>query len=165
MTIEVVDYHPQWPAMFELERQALERVAGPWLHGSIEHVGSTAVRGLASKPIIDIMLGIESLAIAEPAIEALAQLDYCYYPYKADVMHWFCKPSPEHRTHHLHLVPFNSPLWQERLKFRDALRTDADLAEQYAALKRELAAQNAQDREAYTQQKWPFIEAVLKSLL
>lgn len=163
MSIEVVDYHPQWPAMFEQERQALARVAGPWLCGAIEHVGSTAVPGLAAKPVLDIMFGIESLAAAQPAIEALASLDYCYFPYKAELMHWFCKPSPEHRTHHLHLVPFSSPLWQERLAFRDALRADTDLAEQYASLKRQLAALHSQDREAYTQQKWPFIEAVLKS--
>jgi GrpB-like predicted nucleotidyltransferase (UPF0157 family) len=73
-------------------------------------------------------------------------------------MHWFCKPSPAHRTHHLHLVPPGSVLWVQRIAFRDALRNSAELAVEYQALKQRLAHEYAQDREAYTEAKSPFIQ-------
>jgi GrpB-like predicted nucleotidyltransferase (UPF0157 family) len=77
------------------------------------------------------------------------------------VMHWFCKPSPAHRTHHLHLVPLGSPLWIEQLAFRDYLRTHPDTAREYASLKHTLAAAHRFDREAYTAAKGPFVRRVL----
>lgn len=129
--------------------------------GGIEHVGSTAVPGLAAKPVIDVMVGVESLDASRAALPLLEALGYTYAPYRADVMHWLCKPSFAHRTHHLHLVPFESALWRDRLAFRDALRADAALARRYEALKRELAAKFRDDREAYTEGKTPFVEAVL----
>jgi GrpB-like predicted nucleotidyltransferase (UPF0157 family) len=79
-------------------------------------------------------------------------------------MHWFCKPTPEIRTHHLHLVPFQSDLWFERLAFRDCLRKNVDLATEYASLKHKLARQFKDERERYTQGKGPFIQDVLASL-
>jgi GrpB-like predicted nucleotidyltransferase (UPF0157 family) len=159
--VEIVPYDGSWLARFADEREGLVKVLQPWLHGPIEHVGSTAVPGLAAKPVIDIMAGVETLAASRAAIARLEAIGYCYSPYKADVEHWFCKPSPALRTHHLHLVPLHSALWVERLRFRDALRADTELARAYAALKLELAARFRNDREAYTQAKAPFIRAVL----
>ena len=80
-------------------------------------------------------------------------------------MHWFCKPSPAARTHHLHLVPVGGRLWTERLAFRDTLRQHPDIAAEYAALKTRLAAQYRRDREAYTEAKGVFIERVLTQAL
>ncbi len=80
-------------------------------------------------------------------------------------MHWFCKPSPSFRTHHLHLIPFRSRLWIERLAFRDYLREHADVAAEYAILNQRLAAQHRLDREAYTDSKTPFVERILKIAL
>jgi GrpB-like predicted nucleotidyltransferase (UPF0157 family) len=85
-----------------------------------------------------------------------------YFPYRLEVMHWFCKPSPAHRTHHLHLVPIGSPLWADRIAFRDYLRSHPEAAAEYAALKRQLAAQHALDREAYTHGKGAFVAAILE---
>jgi GrpB-like predicted nucleotidyltransferase (UPF0157 family) len=59
------------PSLFDRERAALEQVLAPWLAGPIEHVGSTAVRGLTAKPVIDIMAAVKSLTRSRPAIEAL----------------------------------------------------------------------------------------------
>ena len=161
VTIEA--YNKRWPNMFEQEKQRLTKLLLPWVKGSIEHVGSTAVPDLQAKPIIDIMVGVATLEASREAIPLLQDNGYCYYPYKADVMHWFCKPSPEVRTHHLHLIPFNSKLWQERLKFRDTLRRNADIREEYAQLKYALAKRYHSDREQYTRKKWPFIQRVLQS--
>ena len=159
--IHLETYDQAWPVAFEIERKALLPILAPWLAGPIEHVGSTAVPGLVAKPIIDIMAGVQSLEGSQSVLPQLASLGYCYAPYRGDVMHWFCKPSPEVRTHHLHLVPYRSPLWNDRVAFRDRLRADANLAMEYTELKRRLAVVHANDREAYTQAKTPFIEGVL----
>jgi len=161
-SITLEPYDCRWPASFDMERQLLFNVLQRWLAGPIEHVGSTAVPGLQAKPIIDIMAGIRDLASSKTAIEALRPLGYCYAPYKAEVMHWFCKPSEFQRTHHLHLVPFGSGLWQERIAFRDALRASKDVRSRYSALKAALASKYKEDREGYTEGKTEFIKAVLR---
>jgi GrpB-like predicted nucleotidyltransferase (UPF0157 family) len=163
--VEVVDYDPSWPERFERERDALEPTLAPWLAGPIEHVGSTAVPGLVAKPVIDIMVPVRTLEESRPAIASLEERHgYTYWPYKADQMHWLCKPGEFVRTHHLHLVPRGSRLFRERRLFRDALRSDQKLAGHYAALKRDLAARFPHDREAYTQGKGPFVAQALAGL-
>jgi len=161
--VHIAPYDSEWPRRFEEERNALSKSIGTWLVGPIEHVGSTAVPGLAAKPIIDIMAPVRDLESSKPALEALAGLGYCYFPYRKDIMHWLCKPSNGFRTHHLHLVPLGSALWIDRLAFRDALRRDSALAAEYQDLKRELAERYRYDREAYTDAKGPFVERVLES--
>lgn len=160
--VEIVAYDPAWIERFDAERALLEGALRRWLAGPIEHIGSTAVPGLAAKPVIDIMFPVESLGRSTPIIEAAQSIGYVHYPYKPDEMHWFCKPSPSHRTHHLHVVVCGSSTWSERLELREALREDKELADQYARLKRELAAAHRHDREAYTQSKAPFILAALR---
>ena len=163
--VEIVSYCDDWPALFAAEKALLEVALKPWLVADIEHIGSTAVVGLQAKPIIDIMAPVQDLASSIRAIEAAQAIGYCYYPYKPEQMHWFCKPSPALRTHHLHLVPWQSRLWQERIAFRDALRMSPSLAREYGNLKLSLAAQHRLDRETYTQAKSLFVAKVLKSCL
>jgi GrpB-like predicted nucleotidyltransferase (UPF0157 family) len=136
----------------------------PWLGGPIEHVGSTAVPGLLAKPVIDIMAGVRDLEGSAAAIPVLVERGWVYFPYRSDVMHWFCKPSPAFRTHHLHLVPFRSRLWIDRIAFRDELRRDSSLAAEYAELKKALAQRYEFDREAYTEAKGPFVRRVLEAI-
>jgi GrpB-like predicted nucleotidyltransferase (UPF0157 family) len=158
--IDIVPYDPSWPARFEEEREQLVEAIGVWLVGPVEHIGSTAIVGLPAKPVIDIMAGVQTLEASRPAITAVADLGYCYSPYRPDSEHWFCKPSPAFRTHHLHLVPFGSLLWTEALAFREYLRAHPPIAGEYAALKQHLAQKYRLDREAYTQAKGPFIARV-----
>ncbi len=162
--VEVVPYDDSWPARFRAERLLLEKVLAPWLAGSIEHIGSTAVPLLPAKPVIDIMAPVRTLEGSRGAIEAATEVGYVYYPYKAELMHWLCKPSPHLRTHHLHLVPFGSELWRRQLGFRDALRRSPALAAEYAELKVRLAERFRLDREAYTEAKAPFVQRVLSEL-
>jgi GrpB-like predicted nucleotidyltransferase (UPF0157 family) len=159
--VHVVPYDAVWPTLFREEEARLRRELAEWLVGPIEHVGSTAIPGLVAKPVIDIMAAVESLETSRDAIAAASRLDYVYFPYRPDVMHWFCKPSPAFRTHHLHLVPINSRLWIERVAFRDYLRGDAAAAAEYATLKLTLAKQFEFDREAYTDAKTPFIQRII----
>ena len=162
--IELVPYSEMWPGLYKTEAGLLSAALGSWLVAGLEHIGSTAVPGLTAKPIIDIMGAVKDLERSRAAIAAAEKMGYLYYPYKADQMHWFCKPSAQFRTHHLHLVPYESALWRERLDLRDALRIDPALRARYADLKRDLAETYRDDREAYTEGKSEFIQATLRSL-
>ena len=159
--VRIADYDATWPLRFEAERAALAERIGPWVTGGIHHVGSTSVPGLPAKPIIDILVGVEGLEQSRPCLEKVAALSYLYWPYRTDAMHWFCKPGPVQRTHHLHLIPTGSRRYQDELAFRDALRGDTTLARRYAALKQDLARRFRHDREAYTGHKAPFVHEVL----
>lgn len=159
--IRLVPADPDWPARFKHEQEALAEAIGEWVVGGIHHVGSTAVPGLDGKPIIDILVGVEDLESARKSFEPLADLGYLYAPYLPEEMHWFCKPDPAHRTHHLHLVPADSQRFRDELAFRDRLRADSQLAANYAALKHRLAERHRDDREAYTDGKDAFIRAAL----
>lgn len=162
--IHIVAYDERWPAQFETERDLLGHVLAQWLVGPIEHVGSTAVHGLAAKPVLDIMAGVRGLEESRAAVSALQDIGYQYAPYRAEVMHWFCKPDA-FRTHHLHLIPHGSALWRERLAFRDYLRANGAVASEYAELKTRLAAIHRGDRDAYTQAKGPFVNRVVELAL
>lgn len=97
--IKLSEYDPKWPFKFEEEKRFLMPLIGQWFLGGVEHIGSTAIPNLIAKPIIDIMFGVKSLEASRPAIDILIQNGYEYFPYKEDVMHWFCKPSDAFRTH------------------------------------------------------------------
>ncbi len=117
--------------------------------------------GLEAKPIIDILAGVRDLDGSRACFEPLAQLGYVYAPYLAEEMHWFCKPHPSRRTHHLHLAPVGSKRYADELAFRDRLREDPQIAAEYLALKRDLAHRFTHDREAYTDAKSAFVGRVL----
>jgi GrpB-like predicted nucleotidyltransferase (UPF0157 family) len=159
--VRIVPADPAWPARFEVERDALAAAIGRWASGGIHHVGSTAVPGLDAKPVIDILVGVRDLASSRACFEPVAQLGYMYAPYLIEEMHWFCKPDPSRRTHHLHLVPADSQCFREELAFRDCLRAHPDTAAEYAGLKYRLAVRFEHDREAYTDAKAGFIRDVL----
>jgi GrpB-like predicted nucleotidyltransferase (UPF0157 family)/RimJ/RimL family protein N-acetyltransferase len=130
--IRLAPYDPSWPDRFDRERAALDEAIETWVTGGIHHVGSTAVPGLDAKPIIDILVGVDSLEASRACFDPLAKLGYLYAPYRGDEMHWFCKPHPSRRTHHLHLVPTQSKRFRDELAFRDELRANSETAEEYA---------------------------------
>jgi GrpB-like predicted nucleotidyltransferase (UPF0157 family) len=159
--IVVTDYNPAWPAMFEQERAKLVTALGP-LIVAIEHVGSTAVPGLAAKPIIDLLVGVRSLDDARSScIEALQALGYTYMPeYEAwlpDEL-FFRKGVAGPWTHHVHLMQPSNPGWDRRLVFRDYLRAHPDVADAYMDLKRRLAAAFNDDIAAYRNGKDAFVQ-------
>lgn len=163
--VHIVSYDRSWPEKFESEKQLIEKTIGPWITGGVNHVGSTAVPGLSAKPIIDIMVGVKSLEESRPCIGKLAKIEYRYYPYRTQYMHWFVKPSPEHRTHHLHLIPTSHPQYKARLAFRDYLRTHPQDRLRYEQLKAELAKKFRDDREAYTDAKTQFVKSIIAKAL
>ncbi len=159
----VVPYDPGWPGQFEAERARLER-AFEGVPAVIEHVGSTAVEGLAAKPIIDICIGLDSLRHAESRVEAMSELGYEYVPeYESEMPNrrYFRRPIQRPRSHHVHCFRLGSPGWSRHLAFRDYLRAHPSVAAEYAQLKLRLATEFAGDRPAYTEAKSPFIARTL----
>ena len=159
----VAQYDAEWPGLFEAERAVLERVLRPWLDGGIHHVGSTAVPGLAAKPIIDMIAGVRDLEAARAAFEPLRALGYRYHEHRPEA-HAFSKPESatdwRAQTHHLHLTQPDSDLWRERVAFRDALRTQPALAAEYQEWKLRHAVPTAQPN-GYARDKRAFVARVL----
>jgi GrpB-like predicted nucleotidyltransferase (UPF0157 family) len=153
--IEIVDYEPSWPSAFVAERDRLSLL----LPGvQVHHIGSTAVPGLAGKPVIDMIALVDDLDGATNLLIERGgyQLDARF---NKGLLHrrYLCYPSISRRTHHLHLVDVSEEM-QRCLRFRDTLRGDCQLSAAYAALKRSLAARFDDDRAGYTMAKTRFIQ-------
>ena len=163
--IEIVAYDPEWPSVYETERAlVLTALAGIEVV-AIAHIGSTAVPGLAAKPVIDIAASVRSLGAArERARAPLEALGYAFWSDNPDPEHLFfvkgLPPSAAQRTHHLHIVE-PGEWFDDSLRFRDILRRDPTAARSYEALKRDLAARHGADREAYTEAKSTFVAVIL----
>lgn len=162
MKISIVDYSPEWPALFLEEKRALEEALAP--HDVvIEHVGSTSVPGLAAKPIIDIMIGVHDFSLIDSFVPPIVALGYDYIAKYEDVMpfrRYLRKMRGERNTHHIHMVAFGEEFWQRHILFRDYLRNNLDAVEQYAALKRELAEREWDHMNDYATAKTEFIRSV-----
>lgn len=161
--IELVAPDPDWPAAFGREAARLRAVLPARLHGALHHVGSTAVPGLAAKPVIDIALVDDEPAGWPSLIGPLLGLGYLHWADNPDRSRMFfvrgLPPHGERRTHHLHVV--RADRLRALLGFRDRLRAEPALATRYAALKATLAARHPDDREAYTEGKTRFVARVL----
>jgi GrpB-like predicted nucleotidyltransferase (UPF0157 family) len=159
--IEVVDYDRDWPRQYVAERDRIDAAIGD-VALAIEHVGGTAVPGLPAKPVIDLMVGVEDIERAGPAVAGLINLGYEYVPELESQLpdrRYFRRGSPE--SHHVHMVPVSSDYWAEHLLFRDYLRTHPQAAEEYGKLKLGLAGRHRLDRDAYRAGKVPFIDTVV----
>ena len=167
--VEIVDYDPRWPLLFDEEAARLRAVLDPSLIVGLEHFGSTAIPGLSAKPIIDILIAVRSLAVARATfVDLLRGLDYVYWADnpKKDRM-FFVKGMPpfgSKRSHHVHVTEPDGEVWQ-RLAFRNYLRAHPEEAETYERLKRRLAVEHPTDREAYTDAKSAYVESVMRKAI
>jgi GrpB-like predicted nucleotidyltransferase (UPF0157 family) len=163
-SIVVVDYQPSWPAMYDEERTRVEAALGR-LVLTVEHIGSTAVPGLAAKPIIDLLVGVASLAEVLPrGAGPLRALGYAYVPEYESWLpgeRFFRKGNPGPWTHHMHLMERANPRWRDRLLFRDYLRTQPEAVIAYTGLKRDLAAAFGDDIAGYRSAKDAFVATIM----
>jgi GrpB-like predicted nucleotidyltransferase (UPF0157 family) len=161
--IEICDYDPTWPVRFAAEADRLAGALGGITACAIEHFGSTAVPGLAAKPIIDIMLIVADGAAWPRLVAPIESLGYAYWAENPRTDRLFfvrgMPPFGSGRTHHVHVrAPRDCA---DELRFRDYLRRHREVAVAYEALKRALAARHACDREAYGAAKGEFVAATL----
>jgi GrpB-like predicted nucleotidyltransferase (UPF0157 family) len=161
--VTVVDYDTAWPHLFAEESERIRAALGDAIV-AVEHIGSTAVPGLAAKPVIDVLVGLRTIELTRKHIGAMESLGYEYLgelgiPGRL----FFRKGRP--RSHHVHAVLRESDLWERHLAFRDYLRARKDEADSYAAFKKTLAAEVAGERESYTARKDVFAAALQERAL
>jgi GrpB-like predicted nucleotidyltransferase (UPF0157 family) len=164
--VAIRPYDPTWPDSFRREEEHLRACLPADLLGRIEHFGSTAVPGLAAKPIVDILVEVRDLQTTRERVAPVLEgqgYEYFWRPTHGDdgppFYAWFIKRDPVSgaRTHHIHMVePGFAEHW-ERLWFRDHLIAHPEVARQYEELKRRLASEFPNDRVAYTRGKTEFI--------
>lgn len=169
--IRIVPYDPRWPDLFRQEKEHLLACLPGELVRRIEHFGSTAVPGLAAKPIVDMLVEVADLAATRlriaPVLEAQGY-DYFWRPTHGDdgppFYAWFIKRDPQTgtRTHHIHMVEESFHEHWDQLLFRDYLIQHSEVARAYQQLKTELASTFAHDRAAYTNGKSNFIADIMR---
>lgn len=163
--VVVIDHDPSWAVQAMEEIRALQPLLRPFGNSGIWHVGSTAVKGLRAKPVLDLVAPIESLERTPLITRMLAPYHWHYVPYELDQRPWrrfFIKVKQNKRIAHLHLVLPDEGRWHEQLRFRDILQDNAYIRQAYAELKTMLAEEFRHDRDAYTAAKSDFIRKTLK---
>ncbi len=159
-TVEIVDYHRQWPDLFRREADCIQDACGDAVQ-TIEHIGSTSVPGLAAKPVLDIMPGLEELEDGDRMVEPMIALGYEYRgDYGIPGRHLFVRFEDNLSIVHAHAFVVDSDQWIRHLSFCRYLQRHADVAKEYERLKRDLAARHADDRDTYTDEKTDFIKSI-----
>lgn len=152
-TARIVEHDPAWAAQAREELRRLEEALTP-MQVRLEHVGSTAVPGLAAKPIIDLQLSVASMDPRSRNLGPLERLGYLFVPNpESPDYHLFAKPPRRPRSHHVHVCRIGSRHEIRHLAVRDYLRAHGEEAARYAALKRELAERYPRDRLTYIEGK------------
>jgi GrpB-like predicted nucleotidyltransferase (UPF0157 family) len=160
--IFIVPYDANWPRLFEEEAPRVRRALGEAVV-AIEHIGSTAVPGLAAKPIVDILVGFRELSLTD---EQVAAMQHAGYEYRGEAgvpgrLHFHRLTAGRHMFN-VHVVEHDGTHWRNNVLFRNYLRNHSEEARQYAALKRREAAKHPRDIWAYSEGKRAFIEALIE---
>lgn len=186
MKITIKPYDPRWKDLFSVEKETLERILAAF-QPIIEHVGSTSVQGLAAKPIVDIMVGLQEVSQLDAAVEPLLPQGYIYHRKYDTVMphrRFFVKmhaasdvsdlPTivdqgmnlPERtyplRAYQIHMVAVDSDFWTDHLLFRDYLRVDTVARNDYLNVKLRLAQRDWTNANEYSEAKSACILSILE---
>lgn len=161
-TLRLVPYDPTWPAQFDALASRIRGAVGAHLL-DLQHVGSTAVPGLLSKPVIDLAATVASEADADACIAPLEGLGFRYRGTNGDDLRrrYYVLATESVRDAQLHLYILPAPAWHAMLTFRDALRADPLLVAAYAAEKHRVADLVGWDKAAYSIEKGRFVLDVL----
>ena len=157
--VALVPYDPAWVGKYARERRVLRDVLGSHVE-DIQHIGSTAIPGMAAKPIIDIAVAVADIDTVESLVSLLEAVGYEYRGLLNGIEGHFFFRKGDPREFFLHVFAHQSDFWSQRLTFRDYLISHPDLASRYQALKRRLATEYPNDRSSYTAAKKAFIEEV-----
>ena len=155
--VRIAPHDPGWAAKAQEElRRLADALASVAVR--LEHVGSTAVSGLAAKPILDLQLSVEAIEARGRYVSPLERLGYLFVPDpESPDFHFFAEPPDRPRSHHLHVCEVSSEHEFRHLALRDYLRAHADEAAKYAALKRRVVNRTPQDRLAYIEAKEEYV--------
>lgn len=163
--IVVVEYNPEWDREFEKESALIKDVLGDNCI-AIHHIGSTAVSGLAAKPIIDMMPVVKSLEAVDAVRDGLEELGYEYLGEFGIAGRRYLRKGGSERTHQVHIfAEGDSGNIERHLAFRDYLRSHTDAREEYGRLKKNLGEKYPYDIESYCDGKDEFVKKVEKAAL
>jgi len=162
-TVKLEPYDPEWTTLFELEKECIQNVLKRDAL-AIEHIGSTAIPGMDAKPILDLMVAVDSIDDFSRYTPELESLGYSFMrDNQSEQEHVLYVKGPEEcRTHYLKLTTLGSNFWHEHILFRDYLISHPDRAEAYKKLKHELLEKFADDRPRYTNDKAAFIKEIIR---
>jgi GrpB-like predicted nucleotidyltransferase (UPF0157 family) len=160
--VMLFSYNPEWKKIYKKEKELLLSVLGDQIL-DIQHIGSTSVPGVESKPIIDIVVAVKRIKDVENLIESVEKLGY-EYKREAGVSgrRFFVKGSEKNRTHYVHMVKLDGRQWKNLTNFRDYLLEDKKNIKEYNELKESLARKYKDDRDTYTKKKSFFISRAIK---
>lgn len=158
----LVPWTEDWEQQFELEKnRILKRIESYSVE--IHHIGSTSIKYLSAKPIIDIAIEINNFKVGELCISSLEEIGYTYHGTKIlPDRHYFSKGEP--RTHQIHMYQSGSKYLIEQLKFRDYLRECKDARIEYEELKLKLTKYNKTNKHRYAEEKTDFVKSILEKL-
>jgi GrpB-like predicted nucleotidyltransferase (UPF0157 family) len=161
--VKLSDYNPEWSNLFQQEKDVISSTLEDKLLG-VEHIGSTAIPGIKSKPILDLMIAIKSLNDWEELKEPLGELGYEFRRDSRSLQQHilFVKGPEEKRTHYLKVAEINSDFWKEHILFRDYLIAHPDKAKEYENLKMTMLKAHEGNRDPYTKGKEVFVKDVLR---
>jgi GrpB-like predicted nucleotidyltransferase (UPF0157 family) len=184
MKIKIEEYNSEWSIQFQQIEDNLKIILGK-LNPRIEHFGSTSVPGLASKPIIDILVGLERTSLLDETIEPMIKHNYIYFqiynsdmPYRRHYVGLNDKSDPnmfqsiysnkdkipyeelqQHKLSHIHIWEYGTSEWNRHIAFRDYLREHPMIKTHYAQLKKALSQRDWKDGNEYNDGKDDFIKA------
>ena len=163
--VEIVEYDPEWPLVFEREAKAILEECSPWVT-KVHHIGFTSVPGLAAKSILDMMPIAASTDDAAKAVSGVEMLGYLYSGESGiPGRFYFDRVVGGRVVAHVHMFPAGHPDVWKHLVFRDHLRAHPDAAQDYERLKRRLASKYRDDRRTYTDAKAEFITGIIETAM
>ena len=159
-TLKLVPFDPNWKEYFNVEKTKLINKIGKYII-SIEHIGSTAINNIYSKPIIDIAISLKQFDDGYKCVQEMEKLRYLYKGEHGIPGRHYFRTNNEIVKFHIHMLEINSKNWNNHLKFRNYLNENQDYAKQYEVLKINLLKKHQNDRELYTKSKSEFINSIL----
>lgn len=169
--VELHDCHDEWRDAFRTEAARIRDELGDRVE-TVEQIGSTAIDGVLAKPVLDLLVtadeprvtaDADGVVLADELRGELESLGYTRREADVPGRSFFVRGPPEARTHYLSVAPHLGPFHREKVAFREYLRANPATAAAYARLKRELAADHAEDRTGYTDGKTAFVERVTET--
>ena len=162
-TVELQEHKDSWKEKFKIEKENLERILGNKVV-QIEHIGSTSIPNMPAKPIIDIVVALDSITSADYAINKLKKEGYIYKGPIActNDRFGFVKGVGNKREYHIYLTTLNSEVWYDYVLIRDYVTKHKEAFDEYLELKKNLASKYADDRRKYTESKFYFLQNLHK---
>lgn len=163
-TVELRNYDPAWASIAQEVIEQLTAILGS-LAIEIQHVGSTAIKGIKAKPIIDIALAVDDLELNENIVAGLNKAGYFKsksHRIAGDVLYCDGDEFAETRSFHIHIVKCESKEWKDYICFKDYLNKNEEAAKEYEKVKIELANLNLDNRITYTEGKNKIIAKLLE---